>query len=247
MSLACSCPTKRPAPLHVALALRAAASAALPMLWDMVTRTFSTEACALRFEAGRVLALMPVTSSSTDVPVATRIEQWHQRVSLQLGPISVGRSATHAGPEGIQQAHEEALRALALGERLRGPGFVTAYGEVFALDYAERLIADDRLGGVYEQVLSRLGAFDQAERADLVPTLDAFLASGCSPQRTASAMGIHRNTVLYRLKRMEELADLNLTDTEARFYIQLALRAHRSFADGRGAPPSRRRAASTGA
>jgi DNA-binding PucR family transcriptional regulator len=233
--------------LHVALAMRAAASDALPMLWDAVTRTFSSDACALRFEAGRVLALMPVSSNTVDLPVATRIEQWHQLVSVQIGPISVGRSATHAGPEGIQQAQEEAVRALALGERLRGPGFVTAYGEVFALDYAERLIEDDRLGGVYEQVLSRLGAFDQAERADLVPTLDMFLASGCSPQRTASAMGIHRNTVLYRLKRIEELADLNLTDTEARFYIQLALRAHRSFADERGSlTPPHKRAASSG-
>jgi DNA-binding PucR family transcriptional regulator len=221
----------------VALALCAAASDEPQTLWDAVTHTFAPDTCALRFEGGRVLALIPVSSRSGDAAVAARVEDWHQRVSLQIGRVSAGRSATHAGQdEGVRQAVEEALRALALGQRLRGPGVLTAYGDVFALDYAERLIEGDSLGGVYEQVLSRLGTFDHSEGAELVPTLDTFLASGCSPQRTASAMGIHRNTVLYRLKRMEELADLNLGDTEARFLIQLALRAHRSLSAERALP-----------
>ena len=58
-----------------------------------------------------------------------------------------------------------------------------------------------------------------------------FLASGCSWQRTATDLGIHRNTVLYRLKRMKELAGLDLTNLETRFIIQLALRAYRRMAD----------------
>jgi purine catabolism regulator len=199
----------------------------LPVLWDAVTRTLAVDACTLRFEPGRVLALIPVLSTGADEEIVARIETWHERLTLQVGGVSAGRSAAHAGRAGVHHALEEALRALTLGERLHGPGVLTAYGDVFALDYAEQLIENDCLGGVYEQVLSRLAAFDQSEGAELVPTLDSFLASGCSPQRTASAMGIHRNTVLYRLKRMEELAELNLTDTEVRFFMQLALRAHR--------------------
>ena len=109
---------------------------------------------------------------------------------------------------------------------------------MFALDYAERLIEDDRVGGVYEQVLSRLGVFDQSESAELVPTLEVFLASGCSMQRTASGMGIHRNTVLYRLKRMKELAGVDLTNAETRFFIQLAIRAYRGIATGTGTVPA---------
>src|ERR1700682_2836977 len=125
MSLACSCRAKRPTPLHVALALRAAASDAQPMLWDVVARTFSRDTCALRLDAGRVLALIPVHSSAGDEAVAARVDDWHQRMSLQIGPVSAGRSATHAGQEGVRQALEEAARALTVGERLRGPGHAT--------------------------------------------------------------------------------------------------------------------------
>jgi DNA-binding PucR family transcriptional regulator len=73
-----------------------------------------------------------------------------------------------------------------LGQMLRGPGYLTVYGDVFAL--------------------------------------------GCAMQGTATGLGIHRNTVLYRLKRIEELAGVDLADGDVRFFIQLALRAHRSLA-----------------
>jgi DNA-binding PucR family transcriptional regulator len=232
MSVACRCPTKRVSSLHVVLALRAAASDAMPTLWDAVSRTGLVEACSQALATGRVLAVVPVASAAGHVDVATRLENWHRLVSLQIGPISAGRSATHAGQAGVNQGREEALRALTLGERLHGPGHLTAYGDVFALDYAERLVEDHAMGSVYEKVLSRLGVFDEAEGTDLVPTLEVFLASGCSGQRTASDMGIHRNTVLYRLKRMKELAGLDLTNRETRFVMQLALRAYRLMANG---------------
>lgn len=229
---ACRCPTKHALPLHVVLALRATASDAMPKLWDAVWQMSSGEACSQRFETGRVLALVPVIASDGAATVAGRIETWYRRVSLQIGPVSAGRSATHAGQAGVKQGIEEALRALTIGERLRGPGQLTAYGDVFALDYAEQLIEDDRVGEVYEQVLSRLGVFDDSESAELLVTLEEYLASGCSLQRTATDMGIHRNTVLYRLKRMKVLAGLDLANAETRFFIQLALRAHRQVANG---------------
>jgi DNA-binding CsgD family transcriptional regulator len=213
----------------VALALRAAALDAMPVLWDAVSVDESAGWCALRYQTGRIVALVPVgaTPGGANAPVSLLLEGWHDGVSIRVGPVSAGRSATHAGVPGVRQALREAERALALGERLRGPGYLTAYAEVFALDYASYLMADARLMHVYEQVPARLGAFDQSEGTQLVATLERYLGSGCSMQRTATGMGIHRNTVLYRVKRIEEIAGVDLADDEVRFFIQLALRARR--------------------
>jgi DNA-binding PucR family transcriptional regulator len=204
----------------------------MPVLWDAVNDDFSAGSCALRYQTGRILALMPVGSGADglDSGMRIRLECWHQGISTRVGPVSGGRSATHAGHVGVRQALAEAERALMLGERLHGPGYLTVYGDVFALDYVGRLIEDDRLADVYEQVVSRLLAFDHTEGAELVPTLEQYLASACSMQTTATGMGVHRNTVLYRLKRIEELAGVDLADGEVRFFIQLALRAHRYLA-----------------
>ena len=81
MSFACRCPRKQASSLHVVLVLRATASDAMPSLWDAVAQTISHEACSKKFEAGRVLALVPAPSSVEVVDVATRVENWHRRLS----------------------------------------------------------------------------------------------------------------------------------------------------------------------
>jgi sugar diacid utilization regulator len=225
--LGCGCGGRTSNPLHVALELRSAALNAMPALYDAVADEVSAESCALRYLSGRVVALVPVRWAGA--AFSSRFDAWHKGVSVRIGLVSAGRSATHAGHVGVVRALHEATRALTLGERLRGPGHLTAYGDVFAVDYAQRLVEDRSLGSVYEQILCRLGAFDESEGSELVPTLEHYLDCGRSTQRTASAMGIHRNTVLYRIKRMEDLVQVDLNDGDVCFFVQLALRAQREF------------------
>jgi sugar diacid utilization regulator len=226
-SLRCGCSDRTENSLHVALELRSAALNAMPALYDAVAAELAAESCTLRYLSGRVVTLLPVRWAGG--AISSRFEAWHHGVSVRIGLVSAGCSATHAGHVGVTRALQEATRALTLGESLRGPGHLTAYGDVFALDYARHLVEDGCLGGIYEQILCRLGAFDQAEGAELVPTLAQYLECGASTQRTASAMGIHRNTVLYRLKRVAEVVHVDLDDADARFFMQLALRAQREF------------------
>ncbi len=100
-----------------------------------------------------------------------------------------------------------------MGERVRGPGCLTAYGDIFVLDYAARLVNDPRLGGLYDRVPSRLRTFDAAEQAELLPTLEAFLAEG-SVHGAAVQLSVHGNSVMYRLKKIEEITRIDLDDPE---------------------------------
>jgi purine catabolism regulator len=60
----------------------------------------------------------------------------------------------------------------------------------------------------------------QRERLD---TLRAVLGSP-SLNEAAMRLGVHRNTVAYRIARLEELADWDLADPELRFALELAVR-----------------------
>jgi hypothetical protein len=227
--LVCGCGPyhhKRP---HIAVAWRAAALDGMPDLWKSAAAVLSADSCALRYEASRIVGLVPCESVAWTANLGGLIEAWHQRITADIGPVSGGRSSSHAGREGLTQAVREALCALEVGDRLAGPGGLTAYGDIFVLDYAARLVNDPRLGGLYDRVPSRLGTLDEAERGDLLLTLEAFLAAG-SIHGAATQLSVHRNSVKYRLKRIEELTRIDLEDPETRFLVQLALRAHRRLA-----------------
>ena len=58
-------------------------------------------------------------------------------------------------------------------------------------------------------------------RAQLVETLDAYLATG-SVKDAAATLGLHRHTVLYRLDKLKELLG-DLDSPAIRLRLQLAL------------------------
>jgi DNA-binding PucR family transcriptional regulator len=208
---------------------RAAALDAMTALWQAAAPVLADAACALRYEARLVVGLVPCLGATSPLALAALVEGWHAQISAAIGPVSGGRSSGHAGQAGLTQAINEAVCALEVGDRVHGPGHLTAYGEIFVLDYATRLVSDHRLADLYDRVPSRLRTFDEAEGAELLPTLETFLAQG-SVHSTASRLNVHRNTVLYRLKRIEEITRVDLDEPETRFLVQLALRAHRQMA-----------------
>ena len=66
--------------------------------------------------------------------------------------------------------------------------------------------------------------FRSERGSELVPTLEAFLATLGAPLATAERLHVHRNTLLYRLTRIEAVAGVDLRDPETRLTLHLALR-----------------------
>jgi PucR C-terminal helix-turn-helix domain len=66
-----------------------------------------------------------------------------------------------------------------------------------------------------------------ADHADLARTAEAFLDHAGQAGRTAGALGIHRQTLYYRLSRIEQLTGLDLDDGEDRLLLHMALKTAR--------------------
>jgi hypothetical protein len=65
------------------------------------------------------------------------------------------------------------------------------------------------------------------DRTDLVHTLDVYLAHGADARKTAAALYIHRSTLYYRLEKISEAIDGDLSDGETRFELLLSIRLAR--------------------
>jgi sugar diacid utilization regulator/GAF domain-containing protein len=73
------------------------------------------------------------------------------------------------------------------------------------------------------RLLEPLEAHEQQHGGDLIATLSAWLAAGCSTAAAAQALVVHRNTVTYRLGRVEQLTGRRLADSSTRLELQMAL------------------------
>ncbi|MCB5167843.1 helix-turn-helix domain-containing protein, partial [Streptomyces bambusae] len=119
--------------------------------------------------------------------------------------------AAPAGPEALAGADAQAARALERAEAARAPlvrhaaaGFAGLVGAAEARAHAEAL----------------LGPLS----ATLRPTLRVWLAHHGGWDRTAAALGVHRNTVRQRIARCAALLDRDLDDADTRMELWFALR-----------------------
>jgi sugar diacid utilization regulator len=126
------------------------------------------------------------------------------------------------GVEGFAQSHSEALRARQVAKLGRGRSGWTPYADV-ALDAL--MIHDlDEARRFVERELGPLAAGDSGTLR-LRGTLRVFLEEGSSFVRSARRLGVHENTVTYRVHRAEEL--LGHRAVERQLELRIALRLAR--------------------
>ena len=74
-----------------------------------------------------------------------------------------------------------------------------------------------------ESMLGTVHDYDAKHQTQLGVTLRAYMANRCNVSVTAKALHVHPNTVAYRLRRVEELLGIDLSDPEVLLHLQLAL------------------------
>jgi DNA-binding PucR family transcriptional regulator len=74
--------------------------------------------------------------------------------------------------------------------------------------------------------LGVLRRHDADRGTDFVGTLAAYFDAGCDVTEAARRLHVHRNTLRYRLQRIEQLAGTDLTVPLQRFTLELQVRLH---------------------
>ena len=72
------------------------------------------------------------------------------------------------------------------------------------------------------EVLGPVNEYDRHHKGELLPTLTAFLEDTDNLALVANKLHIHRNTLRYRLQKVEELAGRRLSDTQDRMHLYFA-------------------------
>ncbi|HLQ61847.1 MAG TPA: helix-turn-helix domain-containing protein [Candidatus Acidoferrales bacterium] len=134
--------------------------------------------------------------------------------------IRAGLGGFHPGLRGASRSYLEAQQAVELGRKLRPEGGLNQHDEVVPyLVLTQNPLLADRF------VRHELGPLldpDLRGQRLLLETLESFLDRG-SVKAAASALHLHRHTVIYRLGKLKELLRADLEDPAQRLRLQLAL------------------------
>ncbi len=90
----------------------------------------------------------------------------------------------------------------------------------------ERLLRELACGRTLEPfrvLVEPLVEYDRERRSDLVKSLKVYLDAGANASEAADRLFLHRNSMIYRLSRVEKLTGLDLKDPRARLALQLGL------------------------
>lgn len=90
----------------------------------------------------------------------------------------------------------------------------------------ERLLRELASGSALEPfhaLVEPLEEHDRERRSDLIRTLLVYFDAGANTSEAADRLFLHRNSMLYRLTRVEKLTGLDLKDPKARLALQLGL------------------------
>jgi len=134
--------------------------------------------------------------------------------------ISAGVSLTHTGVLSFAAAYAEARKALDFGSVVYRHRNVISYQDLqpyLLLENVERQV----LGKYWEDQLGRLAREDRR----LLDTLKTFLDCGGEMKKTSEALFVHRNTLDYRLKKIEGLLGCDIREPQTQFRLRVALLA----------------------
>ena len=64
--------------------------------------------------------------------------------------------------------------------------------------------------------------YDDQYKSKLLPTIREYITNNCSIKKTAEALFLHRNSVIYRLHKAEEISGLILNDPDTQFILRMS-------------------------
>ncbi|GEL17395.1 PucR family transcriptional regulator [Pseudonocardia asaccharolytica DSM 44247 = NBRC 16224] len=195
-------------------------------LWESIARRFGWQQPLLADLDGVVFALLTVPGR----PGTAGSLAWLRGLIDAVHPhdpalrAALGRLVTDRGE--LPRSRREAAELVVLLGTDRFPGPVLGIEDAwYAVTTARANAAVRAEDGLLGGPLPALLAHDREHGTAYLATLAAWLDHAGEPKTTAAALHIHVNTLRYRMRRIAEVAPLDLRSPEIRLALQLQLAA----------------------
>ncbi|WP_169907503.1 helix-turn-helix domain-containing protein [Priestia abyssalis] len=172
-----------------------------------------------------LLSFHSKVSSSTIISRTKELAKWFQQeidVKNDKTDVAIGIGRVKKGLLHVHRSLQEAAQCLKFIQNYHFDNKVISYTDLgvqrFILQNSEEELID-----FIHEVLGPLIEYEQLRKGELLTTLFVYLEQNQNAKKTSDALHVHTNTLNYRLKRIEEILLINLTDSKQLFNIHLAI------------------------
>ncbi|SCZ06239.1 PucR family transcriptional regulator [Alkaliphilus peptidifermentans] len=141
---------------------------------------------------------------------------------LRKHHLLAGLSSKFSKLLSLNKYYDEAIRALQFGIKLHQDDCFFSY-EVFKFYHllSSTTVETDLIQFCHPAVI-KLKNYDKKNNTAYYETLSSYLYNNQNMQNTAKYLFIHRNTLNYRMRKIKELVNFDLSDSEVIFQIHLS-------------------------
>ena len=141
-----------------------------------------------------------------------------------LSMVSIGMGRSYADATNLWKSFNEAGRAAACWniDDVR----IHSYEDLGVYRFLSYEVLRPELVLFYNETLKVLVDYDHDRDSELVHTLSLYFRCGGNLKRLAEEMGVHYNTVAYRIQRIKELAHVSFDNADQMLNLQIALKIY---------------------
>ncbi|WP_298826047.1 PucR family transcriptional regulator [uncultured Planococcus sp.] len=126
--------------------------------------------------------------------------------------------------QGLSESYRHATLALDIGRRKKGKGQRMLYSDTRIDRVLLTLAQNEEMKEVVMSTIKPLVEYDNLRNMDLIGTLKSYNQNHGNVSQSARALSLHRQSLLYRLRKIESLTGLSLIDPDDLFLLDLSLK-----------------------
>lgn len=134
--------------------------------------------------------------------------------------IGIGRCTQNA--QSINKSYRQACQVLKLQKNMHNDQDVVAYQELGVYKLLMDIENQDVINEYYAETIQRLVEYDKLNQTNYCDVLQCYLEHSGSVKETAEAMFVHRNTINYKINKIEEMLNCDLSELNTRLLYSIA-------------------------
>ncbi len=199
----------------------------LNKIYEIINSKFTLNEMHIIFENNRIIFINNVNENPYD-------KAWFRHLIKELEyklpkySFKIGVSKIFDSLNKLYTAYDEAKFCLENALKVEGEN-IQLFDDLIIYYVLNEISRHPQLTRLYEDTIKKLKDYDINYGTELVKTIGIYIENNYNVLKTSQDLYIHRNTLYKRLKKIENIIDLNMKESDKNFILSLGLRLDKLY------------------